>query len=86
MSEVLQFQIRTSMAGSAMPRTTLSKLVDYITVSCPPPEQTAIAAYLDEKCAAIDGIIAEKESLSAELEAYKKSLIFETVTGKRRVC
>ena len=55
---------------------------------CLPPlgEQAAIAAYLDEKCAAIDGVIAEKESLIAELETYKKSLIFETVTGKRRVC
>ena len=49
------------------------------------PTQRKIAAYLDEKCAAIDGIIAEKESLIAELETYKKSLIFETVTGKRRI-
>ena len=46
----------------------------------------AIADYLDSKCAAIDAIIAEKEALIGELEAYKKSLIFETVTGKRRVC
>ena len=51
----------------------------------PLPEQAAIASYLDDKCAAIDGIIAEKEALIAELESYKKSLIFETVTGKRRV-
>ena len=49
-------------------------------------EQQAIVNYLDEKCAAIDGIIAEKESLIADMEAYKKSLIFETVTGKRKVC
>lgn len=49
-------------------------------------EQTAIAAYLDDKCATIDGVIAEKEALIGELETYKKSLIFETVTGKRRVC
>ena len=52
----------------------------------PHPEQVAIAAYLDDKCATIDSIVAEKEALIAELEAYKKSLIFETVTGKRRVC
>ena len=50
------------------------------------PTQRKIATYLDEKCAAIDGIIAEKETLITELETYKKSLIFETVTGKRRVC
>ncbi|MBO7092216.1 MAG: hypothetical protein J6W23_10555, partial [Victivallales bacterium] len=51
-----------------------------------PAEQQSIAAYLDEKCAAIDGVIAEKEALIGELESYRKSLIFETVTGKRRVC
>ena len=49
-------------------------------------EQQAIVNYLDEKCAAIDGIIAEKEDLIADMEAYKKSLVFETVTGKRKVC
>ena len=52
----------------------------------PRSEQVAIAAYLDDKCSAIDSVIAEKEVLIAELETYKKSLIFETVTGKRRVC
>ena len=49
-------------------------------------EQGNIITALDEKCAAIDGIIAEKEALIADMEAYKKSLIFETVTGKRKVC
>lgn len=48
--------------------------------------KTAIAAYLDSKCAAIDAIILEKEDLIRELENYKRSLIFEAVTGKRRVC
>ena len=51
----------------------------------PLSEQQSIASYLDEKCAAIDGVIAEKEALIGELESYRKSLIFETVTGKRRV-
>ena len=49
------------------------------------PEQRAIAAYLDRKCAAIDRVVAEKEGLIADLERYKKSLIFECVTGKREV-
>lgn len=49
------------------------------------PEQRAIAAYLDWKCAAIDRVVAEKEGLIADLEQYKKSLIFECVTGKREV-
>ena len=48
-------------------------------------EQRCIADFLDKKCAAIDRVVAEKESLVADLEAYKKSLIFECVTGKREV-
>ena len=44
-----------------------------------------ISDYLDKKCAEIDAIISEKQSLIAELEAYKKSLIYEAVTGKRKV-
>ena len=49
-------------------------------------EQREIINYLDRKCSAIDEIIAEKEALIADMDAYKKSLIFETVTGKRKVC
>lgn len=48
-------------------------------------EQETIAKFLDSKCAQIDSLIAEKESLIADLTEYKKSLIFEVVTGKRSV-
>ena len=48
-------------------------------------EQKEIANYLDAKCAEIDGLVAKKEQLVKELESYKKSLIYEVVTGKREV-
>ena len=48
-------------------------------------EQQEIAAYLDEKCSTIDSLIASKEALIGELDAYKKSLIYEYVTGKKEV-
>lgn len=48
-------------------------------------EQEEIADYLDAKCAEIDRLIAKKEQLVKELESYKKSLIYEVVTGKREV-
>lgn len=48
-------------------------------------EQQEIAAYLDKKCATIDSLIASKEALITELEAYKKSIIYEYVTGKKEV-
>ncbi len=57
-----------------------------IKVIVPPiEEQLRIVEYLNIQCSKIDAIISEKESLVADLESYKKSLIFEVVTGKRRV-
>lgn len=61
-------------------------LVSEIFISLPPiSEQKEIIAYLDAKCAEIDRLIAKKEQLVKELEGYKKSLIYEVVTGKREV-
>lgn len=84
-SDFLQKQILVSMAGSAMPRTTLTKLTKYIGLLPPLHEQKEIANHLDAKCAEIDKLIAKKEQLVKELESYKKSLIYEVVTGKREV-
>ena len=48
-------------------------------------EQKEISDYLDTTCSEIDKLIAKKEQLVKELESYKKSLIYEVVTGKRKV-
>ena len=48
-------------------------------------EQKEIASYLDRKCSAIDELIAKKEQYLSEIENYKKSLIYEYVTGKKEV-
>ena len=48
-------------------------------------EEEEIAHYLDKIVPDFDSLIAEKESLIKDLESYKKSLIYEVVTGKRRV-
>lgn len=48
-------------------------------------EQRDIVSFLDKRTTEIDSLISEKESLINDLEAYKKSLIYEVVTGKRRV-
>lgn len=50
-----------------------------------PEEQRQIVDYLDAQCEKIDSIIVEKEALILDLEAYKRSLIYEAVTGKRKV-
>ena len=61
---------------------------EFLNFTVPVPElkeQMEIANYLDKKCKSIDNIIANKERLMKELESYKKSLIYEYVTGKKEV-
>ncbi len=48
-------------------------------------EQNEIVEYLDQKIAGIDDLIEKKEAFIAELENYKKSMIYEYVTGKKEV-
>ena len=55
------------------------------TVVPPISEQRAIASYLDTKCSEIDSLIALKQAKIEELKEYKKSVIYEYVTGKKEV-
>ena len=48
-------------------------------------EQSEIVSYLDMRCASIDALIAKKHQYLIEIENYKKSLIYEYVTGKKEV-
>lgn len=57
-----------------------------INIPCPPAEeQKKIAAHLNEKCNKIDQLIAIKQAKIEKLEQYKRSLIYEYVTGKKEV-
>jgi type I restriction enzyme S subunit len=63
-----------------------NKHIRTLDIPLPPlPEQQAIAYYLDQKCAQIDQTIELKQKLIEKLSNYKKSLIYECVTGKREV-
>ena len=77
--------INPYITGSAQPKLSQEKLQN-IWVPLPDfEEQQEIATYIRSKCTEIDGVIAKKEQLVKELESYKKSLIYEVVTGKREV-
>ena len=54
-------------------------------IAPPLSEQQSIADYLDQKCSEIDELISIKQQKIEKLKDYKKSLIFECVTGKRKV-
>ena len=80
-----QIMMTLSLNGTTIPNLSLNTLRNFsifLPVLC---EQKEIADYLDAKCAEIDGLIAKKEQLVKELESYKKSLIYEVVTGKWEV-
>ena len=76
---------RNYITGSAQPKLSQENLQ---TVKLPVPpisEQRSIASYLDTKCSEIDSLIALKQAKIAELKEYKKSVIYEYVTGKKEV-
>ena len=70
---------------TAQPALSLSALNSFKLVVAPMEEQREIADYLDRKCAEIDTLIAKKTALLEEMENYKKSVIYEYVTGKKQV-
>ena len=78
--------VNSSTYGAKMPRAN-SEFINNIYVQIPPlSEQQSIADYLDQKCGEIDELISIKQQKIEKLKDYKKSLIFECVTGKRKVC
>lgn len=72
-------------SGTTFKEISLTSFSDFKVLFPPISEQKSIAKFLDAKCAQIDSLISEKQSLIKDLAEYKKSLIFEAVTGKRRV-
>ena len=72
--------------GGGQPNISQDKIKNTWLPIPPLPEQQAIADYLDQKCGEIDELISIKQQKIEKLKDYKKSLIFECVTGKRKVC
>jgi type I restriction enzyme S subunit len=76
---------KKDMHGTAMQHLTMDNMNNSYIATAPLSEQQAIADYLDEKCADIDSLIQTKQSKIDSLKEYKKSIIYEYVTGKREV-
>lgn len=71
--------------GMGVPHLT-QEVMSKIKILVPPlKEQMVISDYLDAKCTEIDAVVETKKSQLATLDEYKKSLIFEYVTGKKEV-
>ena len=69
--------------GGTQPNISQAKILELPVLLPPLSEQKAIVDYLDEKCSEINATIADKQRQLETLDEYKKSLIFEYVTGKK---
>ena len=77
--------VRCCPNSAAQPGLSVGNILTVKTLLPPIGEQVRISEFLDNGCPKIDEVITEKQSLIDDLESYKKSLIYEVVTGKRRV-
>lgn len=85
LSNIASTQTTIFMNGTCAANLSAESVGNYYITLPISAEQKEIADYLDAKCAEIDKLIAKKEQLVKELESYKKSLIYEVVTGKGEV-
>lgn len=75
----------TAIKTTNLACTSSSKVLSFLIPLPSLNEQEEIVTYLKDKCSAIDSLIVKKQKCLAELERYKKSMIYEYVTGKKEV-
>ena len=77
---------KSTMTGTGGLKRVSPLFISSFELPCPPiDEQQKITDYLDERCAEIDRLIEIKQKKIEKLQDYKKSLIYECVTGKREI-
>lgn len=85
-SEPFKSLAKSTMYGTGgLKRVSPNFILNYKIPLPPLKAQESIADYLDSKCSQIDRYITEKQNIIQKLDAYKKSLIFECVTGKQKM-
>ena len=84
-SGLLERHIASGTTGVSVPHISHFQIASCKIPLPPLDEQRRIAGFLDEKCAQIDRAVEAKQAIIDELKSYKKSLIYEAVTGKREV-
>ena len=84
-SSVGKEQLLLTKTGALLPHLNSGK-IKFARIICPPiSEQKIIVKILNKKCEQIDALIHAKEIFLTEIEQYKKSFIYEYVTGKKEV-
>lgn len=82
---VLSEQFELLGSGTTFKEISTSSFANFLLIAPPIKEQKQIADYLDQKCTEIDKLSIIKQQKIDELKEYKKSIIYEYVTGKKQV-
>lgn len=85
MQYISEFKKKSSGVGAGLTRLYTGDLYSIYCALPPLGEQEEIVQYINEKCIYMDELIAKKEEFLVELQNYKKSMIYEYVTGKKEV-
>lgn len=85
LTDCWRYQIRCRVSGIKVFSISQSIIKQTSVILPPKEEQHDIASYLDEKCADIDRLVEIKQKKIEKLKEYKKSVIFEAVTGKTKI-
>lgn len=84
-SDIFSDCVSSNSVGISYPAINASRLMNFYIIEPPEDEQKRIAEYLDQKCSKVDELISIKQQKIEKLNQYKKSLIYEYVTGKKEV-
>lgn len=84
-SNYFDYQVEMSVTGGTIPTMSQEKIKNFHLPTPKIDEQKAIVSYLDKRCELINETISLKQKQLQTLEEYKKSLIYEYVTGKKEV-
>ena len=82
---VIREYIESKNKGSTVGHLKLGQVANLPVLYCPYEEQKQITDFLDNKCSSIENVITKKKAIIDKLTDYKKSLIYEIVTGKKEV-
>lgn len=85
LSDIFSYYLGTFLTSTVNQLTNLNLYNIQIPIPMDLNEQAVIIDFLDRKCAETDDLIAEKQKAAETMRQYKKSLIYEYVTGKKRV-
>jgi type I restriction enzyme S subunit len=82
---ILKYQLLLMRSRATQPHLNTQDIGNLVILIPPKNEQEKIAMFLSINCKKIDGLISDKQTSIATIKSYKKSLIYEYVTGKKRV-